>query len=281
MSLKRLGFLSAAIALSGCMRFTPFDEDPPVEHVNQTNLTRLRRAGPAPFPAKIVVIGDTHDAYDALGAAVDSINQIEDLNLVLVLGDLSDRGLQQEFTWTWEELDRLRVPYLTLVGNHDALSNGTEIYKRMFGPLDYSFVYANRKIVMLNSNRLEFPDSAPNRDFIERELSNPEGAQSFILAAHQRFEHPDDLEGGTDKQFYASLFQKSAVEMGLNGHLDAFDFYTWQGKPILQAGTFQTQFYYTILTLNEVGHITAQRCRYGDCEPVTPSPEVTEPGVAQ
>ena len=48
-------------------------------------------------------------------------------------GDYTEFGMTKEFEWAVERLNQLRVPYAGLIGNHDILGNGHEVYAELFG----------------------------------------------------------------------------------------------------------------------------------------------------
>lgn len=98
------------------------------------------------------MLGDSHQALEELSEVVDAVNA-HDLAFVLHLGDMTDAGLRQEYRWTLDELKRLRRPFLTAIGNHDALSNGKDVYRRSFGAYDYRFTYGDVRFVVPNTNR--------------------------------------------------------------------------------------------------------------------------------
>lgn len=256
-------------SLHGCIRSTPFGTEPRDTDLTAKNLARLAALEPAPFPFKFVALGDTHDAYDELADAVRRINARDDVSFVLHAGDISDLGLLNEMEWTQAQLEDLRVPVLTVIGNHDAIGKGADIYQKMYGPLNYSFVFGNTKFILFNSNTLEFPSSAPNRPWLEQETADAEGAQRKIWVTHQNVEAPDDLPSGTARDFYAGLLATGAVDLVIHGHLESYDLRSNGQVPLLQCSTFERKFYVTIVTVAESG-LSFERCRFGVCEVVTP-----------
>ena len=42
-------------------------------------------------------------------------------------------GETKEFLWARDFLNKLRVPYVCLLGNHDCLGTGFDVYQKVFG----------------------------------------------------------------------------------------------------------------------------------------------------
>ncbi|MDD7304033.1 MAG: metallophosphoesterase [Bacteroidaceae bacterium] len=122
---------------------------------------------------RVAFVSDTHGWYSDAKDEVASINRRENLDFVIHLGDLTDTGTTKEFVWIRRILDGLRLPYVTLIGNHDFLGTGNQTYGQMFGPVDFSFIVSRIKFVCLNTNATEYDHMAavPNFDFMEREAT--------------------------------------------------------------------------------------------------------------
>lgn len=129
------------------------------------------------------VIADIQSAYDDLRDCVRRLNADTGIRFVFVAGDLTQYGLLREFEWVRKGLDRLHAPYLPILGNHDALSNGPEIFRRLFGSLDYSFAYRGTKFVVFNDNAWEFAAAVPDLAWLESELETPDSLR-LIPVAH-------------------------------------------------------------------------------------------------
>jgi 3',5'-cyclic-AMP phosphodiesterase len=132
------------------------------------------------------VLGDAQRWYDETTACVDFLNDIPELDFVIQTGDLTDFGLPQEFKWMKAILDRLHVPYFPVIGNHDLVGNGGDMYRDMFGDYDYSFVFGNTKFVFLNTNSLEFDysPSVPDLNWLQGELSYSNDYDNVFLTMH-------------------------------------------------------------------------------------------------
>jgi len=268
----RAFFFTLLFAIAGCIRATPFDADPEARDLTQKNLDALAARSPAQR-FKFVALGDVHDEYDDLGTTVDAINARNDIEFVAVVGDMSDRGLRQELEWSQEILGRLRVPFLTAIGNHDAISSGAEIYRRMYGPLDYRFRFGGIEFVFFNSNSLEFPDSpVPNFAWLDTQLSAAADANGIVLVTHIPPAIPPDYpEGLYDPASYEQLFAKHNVTLFVHSHRDEWGLWVNRGATNLQCGTFQNNRLYNVVTI-EGRNVSIERCHFTSCEPVVPEP---------
>lgn len=113
---------------------------------------------------RFAVISDTQRWYDELEAAVKSINARGNIDFVIHCGDMSDFGITKEFEWQRSVLQKLEVPYVALLGNHDCLGSGREVYRTMFGSENFSFVAGGVRFICLDTNALEYDFSQPVPD---------------------------------------------------------------------------------------------------------------------
>ncbi len=120
---------------------------------------------------RIAIIGDTHCWYSETEDEIADINS-KNIDFVIHLGDLTNTGTTKEYEWARSTLDKLQMPYVALIGNHDFLGTGDNCYDAMFGRKDFSFIAARIKFVCLNTNATEYDyiSAVPNFDFMEREI---------------------------------------------------------------------------------------------------------------
>jgi hypothetical protein len=100
---------------------------------NTKNLERLR-SKPQDGSFNFIVISDTQRFYDELDDFVEKANSYSNISFVVVNGDITDFGLRSEYLWISHRLQKLSAPSLVVIGNHDMLGNGHELYKQMYGP---------------------------------------------------------------------------------------------------------------------------------------------------
>ena len=218
----------ALVGLAGCnmLEFSPNDHRVPEEFTNltQKNLAKLQaRPLPAGDTLRFVFTGDSQQFYDEAEDLVTSVNQQPGIAFLVVAGDISDFGLAKEMRWVDEKLRRLSVPYLTVIGNHDLVGNGREAYQHIFGALDYSFVYADTKFILLDTNGREynFDGSAPNLGWLRPQLANSEMARRQVVICHVPPDN-DDFDPALRPGYLQTLREAPNLVFAMNGHNHGF-----------------------------------------------------------
>jgi len=161
-------------------------------NVNDTQINRLpKKLIGSSF--KIAVSGDTQRKYKEAQLFVDHINARNDIDFVILNGDISDFGLLLEFDGIYKIYSGLKVPFISIIGNHDHLANGRDVFKRMFGELNFTFNYAGVKFVCHDSNSREynFDGKIPDLNWLADNLKPDEGTDRIIAFSHVP---PTDLD---------------------------------------------------------------------------------------
>src|SRR5690606_13733173 len=138
-------------------------------------------------------------------------------------GDISDFGLAKEFIWVNEIMSELKAPYVTVVGNHDLLANGPKVYKRMFGPLNFSFMYAGVKFLFFDSNSREYSFNGliPDMNWIREELADTSSYDEAILVSHIA-PFDGDFDPVLREQYAELMAGNEKVKLSLHGHQHSF-----------------------------------------------------------
>lgn len=131
--------------------------------VNAHNIAEIEQKCKGKTTIKFVTMGDSQRWYDETLDFVGEINKRDDIDFVIHGGDMSDFGVTDEFLWQRDIMNKLHVPYVTLIGNHDCLGTGEETYRAVFGDPNFSFIAGRIKFVCLNTNAMEFDYSRPSR----------------------------------------------------------------------------------------------------------------------
>jgi 3',5'-cyclic-AMP phosphodiesterase len=153
--------------------YSAFDAVTPARFRNTTedNLAKLKdRDTSTTETFRIAVLADAHYHFDDLEDALRDINSKKDISFIIVAGDLTENGLLEEFRLFHDIMSRSKIPYLTVIGNHDHLSNGELVYAEMYGPRNYSFLFNKVKFVMWD-NVLWESNASPDWDWFRREVA--------------------------------------------------------------------------------------------------------------
>jgi 3',5'-cyclic-AMP phosphodiesterase len=167
----------------------------------------------------IAFVGDSQRFYDELDLFIDTVNNIASVDFVLLAGDISDFGLLAEFELISEMLVKLEKPYIGVVGNHDVVTRGEQVFERMFGPLNFSFHYGGVKFIAHNTNGKEFTTgNVPDLNWLRSQLAPSDSSSYFIPVSHIppfSSDFDEDLIGP-----YTTLFSETpSLLISLHGHI--------------------------------------------------------------
>ncbi len=177
------------ISLWGCNsdEYSPnqkFNRNTPT-NVNASEISALPLK-PAGTSIKIAVSGDTQRNYKESEDFVALINARNDIDFVILNGDISDFGLLLEFNGIYKIYNELKIPFISVIGNHDLVANGSDVYKRMFGDLNFTFNYAGIKFVCHDTNGREydFNGTTPNMPWLKNNLKLDAGTNQLVAFSH-------------------------------------------------------------------------------------------------
>lgn len=192
--------------------------DAHVELKTNYNIEQLMSL-PCKDTLKLVFTGDTQRFYDDLEDLVEQVNAIPDLDAMFIAGDITDFGVGREFKWINKELMKLNVPFLTVIGNHDCIANAKEIYREIFGPLDYSFTWNDVRFVMHNTNSREFAfnGTVPDLNWMQQQVNDTANFKGCIFVSHVP---PDNVDFDKALEIpYSSLIKNTGKTIfSSNGH---------------------------------------------------------------
>jgi len=194
--------------------YSPYDANTVHSDLNALNIAKIQLQQPTDSVV-FIAISDTHTQYSDLRAAVTTINEMEGISFVVVCGDITDWGLFNEFDDYYHLSSRLNVPYVTLIGNHDYLSNGKLIYTKMFGPTNFHFDIGDFRFVVFDNVVWENGNREPDFNWFQETLAAPEGMTSIALYHI----HPWDpqLENGYTEKMQAAI-GNNPVALSIFGH---------------------------------------------------------------
>lgn len=192
--------------------------------VNAHNIEQIEANCKGKTTLRFITMGDSQRWYDETEDFVNEINKRDDIDFVIHGGDMSDFGLTKEFLWQRDVMNKLKVPYVVLIGNHDCLGTGAETYRAVFGPSNFSFIAGNVKFICLNTNALEYDYSEPIPDFtfMENELTNRKDEfEKTVVSMHA---HPfaDVFNDNVGKVFEHYILQYPGIQFCTAAHDHGF-----------------------------------------------------------
>jgi 3',5'-cyclic AMP phosphodiesterase CpdA len=179
--------------------------------INSKNIQRIvsSAAASSDDTIRFAFMGDTQRSYDETNAFVKAINRRNGIDFVVHGGDIADFGMTKEYVWMHDILKKLKVPYVAVIGNHDILGHGKEVYRSIYGDYNFSFVFKQTKFLFLNTNALEFDYSTPIPDygFILKELGRTDQRYAYTIPVMHV--EPFDLEfNNNTASYFESLLLK-------------------------------------------------------------------------
>ncbi|WP_243732440.1 metallophosphoesterase family protein [Pedobacter metabolipauper] len=234
-----------------------------LKDLNAAALKKLTAATPKNDTIKVVLAGDTQRSYNEIPGLVKKVNSIDNLDLVLVAGDISEFGTLQEMDWYAKRLLEVNVPVITVIGNHDLVARGNEVYQRMFGELNFSFVYRGIKFVChdTNSREYNFNGKVPDMEWLSKEMQPQQGVNGFIAVSHVP---PFSLD--FDQKLidpYTKLFsQTDHFLASLHGHTHVYSAGPYKNSafPYLVTGSAETSEFILVKIIND--QLTYERIFY-------------------
>jgi Icc-related predicted phosphoesterase len=223
--MQKLHYLSVfgMLLLASCNAFEyqPYDGRVKGEtDINNKNIALIEKQCAGRDTIKFAVISDTQRWYDDTQDFVNVLNKRSDIDFVIHGGDISDFGVTKEFLWQRDILNGLKVPYVVLLGNHDCLGDGEEIFEKVFGKSNFAFWAGSVKFICLNTNALEFDYSnpVPDFDFIDSQLDSiPSANEKTIFAMHAR-PYSEQFNNNVAKVFQYYIKRFPQLQFCLSAH---------------------------------------------------------------
>ena len=145
---------------------------------------------------RFAFLSDTHigspdgKAEEDLKRTVDDINQMTDIAFVVITGDITELGTNEEIGRAKQLFDQLKVPYHIIPGNHDTgwSESGGDEFAAVFGYDKFSFEYRGIRFLgcasgpYLRMSDGHVPRSAIN--WLDKELHTLKPGQPLIFLNH-------------------------------------------------------------------------------------------------
>jgi 3',5'-cyclic AMP phosphodiesterase CpdA len=185
-------------------------------------------------PFQVAAMNDLHvvDARSTaiVNHAIEQINRTEQIRFTVVLGDLTGNGKLSELNLAKKSLDRLKMPYLALPGNHDVEPRASNVYgnmERVFGKIQWRREEDDWVFIGLNSCENDSSDVTipPERtEWLQKQLRHVKPKQPIALFAHHPFNPHTKQYRIKNADEVLGLFSGHNLKLVASGH--------WHGNQV-------------------------------------------------
>lgn len=227
-------------------------------------------------PIRFALFSDLHysegsQSVNDLRACVRDVNSIGGIDFVLVAGDLTDFGSDEELAAVKGILDSLAYDYYVVAGNHDAKwsESGCDTFKNIFGYESFEFKKHGWRFIGCNSG----PDMRMAPALIPREsmewLKSLEPGEPTVFLNH----YPQDTSVLNYFDVTREL-KRIGTRLEVGGHWHNNTILDYDGIPgVLGRSTLKSRNSagYNLFTMED-GHVTARERRVFDSSSVLLEP---------
>lgn len=211
----------------------------PARHWNQSNLSRIKVSNPNSLT--FAVFGDSRDNEAVFGQLLKQVDQDPDFAFAVQVGDLVPDGELGNFRSFIKQVKHyLRLPLLTVIGNHDIQNRGRDYYLLIFGQYYYSFHLNNNYFIMVDDAGITSFTEKQLRWLAEELQKSQSFQRRFVFLHIPLFDPRQDTPPHALAPEYgwrlADLFKKYKVTHIFTGHIHGYYTGKWSGVPYTITG---------------------------------------------
>jgi Icc-related predicted phosphoesterase len=247
------------MALQGCsdmFSYSPFDTNVPANEHNISATSFITNDTTGNDTLQFAFFSDSHDSYDELESLISNINHRNDIQFVISGGDITTFGLSWEYQKYFNLIKKIRIPVVTAIGNHDYVSNGGIIYRRLFGPPNVSFACKEYKFIMFDDVVWENGNSPLNFSWLGHELDD--SGKLNVIVAH--LPPWDEQMDSTHRANFSTSVTSANTLLCLHGHTHTYRLTTHNGVQTLVAGDLKDREYYVVMLSS--GQVSIERVSF-------------------
>lgn len=151
---------------------------------------------------RFAVIADVHYSVDNPQCKTDFLALTKDITkqdgiaFILVLGDIAHRGDMASMKEVKQMLDKTKLPYYVVPGNHDCLNNGVgdAYFREVFGDTHFRLLCNGNLFLGVNTAQLRNGDAhiAPEDiEWVKKQLKNTSKKTPLYVITHHPLQSPD------------------------------------------------------------------------------------------
>jgi predicted phosphodiesterase len=163
---------------------------------------------------RIVVITDSHQNYRDLETAIGDVNAVPEADFLVNLGDFTNSAYNFEYDLFLDLWDKIHLPKFCILGNHDTIGAGRELFKKAFGPANTYFESPSYRFISFMGNNWEDPDDFNPQWLLDR---IQETTKAVIVFSHVPLTDTERYSGN-DRAILDQVLAQSNLILALNGH---------------------------------------------------------------
>ncbi|TJZ61972.1 metallophosphoesterase [Sphingobacterium olei] len=186
---------------------------------------------------KFAQVTDTHvggsTGADDLRRTVEDLNQLKDIDFVILSGDVTEFGSDEELAIAKQILDSLNLPLYVIPGNHDSnwSESGANSFRKVFGAESFFFEHKGIQFIGTTSgpNMRMSPGQIPRENLVWMDSvfkANPDKETPLIAINH----YPLDSSLNNWFEKIDRLKQRN-IQVATCGHGHQNRLYDWEGIP--------------------------------------------------
>ncbi|KHD86995.1 MAG: phosphohydrolase [Bdellovibrio sp. ArHS] len=232
---KLLFYVATFCLVSSCAPFvdSPFSDKllRPERNLNQLALKKIGNPE-SDGVIRMAIYSDSHQNYKATDKMVFQMNQVSTFDFVAGLGDFTNSAYNLEYDEFIEAIGPLRHTLINVIGNHDSIGAGPELYRKAFGPSNFYFESDNYRFIVFNSNNLETPHEF-DPEWLKARVD--ETGKNIIIFSHVQLRDSDRYFDSVATTL-GYVIEHPRVKIIFNGHNHIYDLSTDHGTIMMQCG---------------------------------------------
>ncbi|MBL7671540.1 MAG: metallophosphoesterase [Bdellovibrionaceae bacterium] len=199
-------------------------------NLNSVNLTLVQNIEEDGV-IRIAIFADSHQNYADLDKIIKGINQTSGIDFLVNLGDSTNSAFNFEYDQFLSLYSKIAVPKFSVVGNHDAIGSGMELFESAFGPWNFSFDSPQYRFIFWHSANLEDQDGF-DPDWLARTVE--QSMNPVFIFTHVPLEDTERYHERV-RDVLLGVIQSPKVLAIFNGHNHGYSLRNNSGTILLQA----------------------------------------------
>lgn len=186
---------------------------------------------------------EKHFRQEKLQHIIDEIND-GGFDLAIFSGDATNEGQRHEYEIASKMLEKIKVPLVSIPGNHDARSGGIQLFEEYIGPQNGVNIFSDAVVIHVNSAIGDSNDGRLGRvkfNMLKKALNDYSSKPIKIVAIHHHI-LPIPMSG-RERNVLANagdlldLIQRADVDLVVSGHRHYPNVYEVDSTVFINAGT--------------------------------------------